>query len=163
MRRATNFYSGMTGTQSNHLYSFAEFCAAYLFQWSDVLWPKTEQDLPALLTVAELLASNDLDNAETRDYLFKSKKGLTPKDREDLIKDLEKEKEEVESYYRDLPLARRVMANVSNIMTFDDHDVTDDWYLTGRWTKRVLANGLGETVIRNGLLAFAVFLAPRQP
>ncbi|MDX2285570.1 MAG: hypothetical protein NW241_15490 [Bacteroidia bacterium] len=184
-RRATNFYSGFTGDQSNHLYSLAEFCAAYLFQWSDVLWPA---ELPS---VRDVFKSRVLDLAETRNYLFPLKKNgpdTSEKDwdvpenwndlnRDDRLrlfdkgddtlekgfkkfeKDNEKSREIVLDFQRDLPAARRVMANVSNIMTFDDHDVTDDWYLTGRWSKRALGTRLGETIIRNGLLAFALFQA----
>jgi hypothetical protein len=210
-RRATNFYSGFTGDESNHLYSFAEFCAAYLMQWSDVLWPKDLQ------TVPEFIESKITESEETASYLFplkrwekdwkpdKTKVGnwrtmsledrLTyirsyineirknwllqlgrpagTKDKSEVIaeewaktgydsltsywKGSEAELKRVEEFRSDLPAARRAMANMPNIMTFDDHDVTDDWYLTGRWTKRALANRLGRTIITNGLLAFALF------
>jgi hypothetical protein len=205
-RRATNFYSGFTGDQGNHLYSFAEFCAAYLMQWSDVLWPDKLQ------TIKEFIISKVRDTEETGPYLspFKvwekefvppldweimkrkerlnylnqkdlkkewTKKLIIPTDlnkkrKKDFIEEnigyeslvdfwegREEEIKRVEEFRQDLPAARRVMANMPNIMTFDDHDVTDDWYLTGRWTKRALGTRLGKTIIGNGLLAFALFQA----
>ena len=56
-----------------------------------------------------------------------------------------------------LPKVARVMANVPCYMIFDDHEVTDDWYLTQRWKNQVLSKHLGRDVIRNGLMAYAVF------
>ena len=173
-RRATNFYTGFTGAQGNHLYSFAEFSAAYLMQWSDVLWPEKLQ------TVHEFMQSKIADTSETASYLFPLKKwekewkqnplNLDEMDKEarqksglvELLnywKSREAEIKKVVEFRRDLPAARRAMANMPNIMTFDDHDVTDDWYLTGRWTKRALGSRLGKTIISNGLLAFALFQA----
>ncbi|REG90267.1 metallophosphoesterase family protein [Algoriphagus antarcticus] len=211
-RRATNFYTGFTGSQTNHLYSFAEFCGAYLLQWSEVLWPEKLQTIP------EILKSKSKENEETKPYLFHSKiweKEFSPptdwdkmkrkerlnhlnqndfkkvweqkleipsdltsnkrsirKRREKYIQEnieygsvvnfwgnREEEIKRIEEFRRDLPHARRAMANMPNIMTFDDHDVTDDWYLTGRWTKRTLGTRLGKTIIGNGLLAFALFQA----
>lgn len=54
---------------------------------------------------------------------------------------------------------RRVLANVPTYMTFDDHEVTDDWYLDENWRNAVLATGLGRRVVENGLAAFWLFQA----
>jgi hypothetical protein len=35
--------------------------------------------------------------------------------------------------------------------------ITDDWYLNPIWRDRVLTSPLGKTVIRNGMLAYALF------
>jgi hypothetical protein len=56
-----------------------------------------------------------------------------------------------------LPKVARVMANVPCYMIFDDHEVTDDWYMTQRWKNQVLSKNLGRDIIRNGLMAYAVF------
>ncbi|MBE7172624.1 MAG: hypothetical protein INR73_18740 [Williamsia sp.] len=209
-RRATNFYSGFTGEEGNHLYSFAEFCAAYLFQWCDVLWLEKYFDdatRQAAFRYIELPAAEAVfkdrinDNSETRPYLF----GLVKKGEEqekekaevpagwdtmseeertlalnpsptdpvlvDALKrygesreqqsaaDAPKSRERVLEFRAGLKAVRRVLANTPSIMSFDDHDITDDWYITGRWSKRVLNNRLGETIIRNGLLAYALFQA----
>lgn len=59
--------------------------------------------------------------------------------------------------YEALPKVRRAMANVPCYMMWDDHDVTDDWYLTGGWRDQVLTKDTGVTVLRNGMLAGALF------
>jgi hypothetical protein len=59
--------------------------------------------------------------------------------------------------FRDaLPQARRVLANVATYMIGDDHDLTDDVNLNQIWRDRVFTSPLGRTVLRNGLLAYAV-------
>lgn len=56
-----------------------------------------------------------------------------------------------------LPKVRRALANVPTYMMFDDHEVTDDWYLNPMWRDRVLTNRLGRTTVRNGLISYALF------
>jgi len=67
-----------------------------------------------------------------------------------------------------LLLVRRALANVPTYMIFDDHEVTDDWYLNRRWCAEgaaateqggALATPLARRVVRNGLLAYATFQA----
>ena len=42
-------------------------------------------------------------------------------------------------------------------MIFDDHEVTDDWNLSPLWRDRVMTTSLGVTIVRNALLAYALF------
>jgi hypothetical protein len=56
-----------------------------------------------------------------------------------------------------LPKVRRALANVPTYMMFDDHEITDDWYLNPMWRDRVLTNRLGRTMVRNGLISYAFF------
>jgi len=56
-----------------------------------------------------------------------------------------------------LPKIRQALANVPTYMMFDDHEVTDDWYLNPVWRDRVLTSPLGKTIVRNGLLSYALF------
>ena len=41
-------------------------------------------------------------------------------------------------------------------MIFDDHEVTDDWYLSQSWRSRVLTAPFGRAIVRNGYAAYAV-------
>ena len=66
-------------------------------------------------------------------------------------------KEQVRRFYRTLPKVRRAMANVPTLMVFDDHEITDDWNLCPLWRDRVLTAPLGRSILRNGMLAFALF------
>lgn len=62
-------------------------------------------------------------------------------------------------YLKALPAVRRVLANVPTYMNLDDHEITDDLYVTGNWKREVLANSVGRRVIANGLSAFWLFQA----
>ena len=64
---------------------------------------------------------------------------------------------QVEMFYNDLPKVRRALANVPVYMMLDDHEVTDDWNLNPMWKDRVYTNPLGKTILRNGILAYALF------
>jgi hypothetical protein len=54
---------------------------------------------------------------------------------------------------------RRALANVPMYTIFDDHDVSDDWNLNQAWCLRVLGRSLGQRVVQNAMLAYAVFQA----
>jgi hypothetical protein len=202
MRRATNYYTAFSGDEANHLTSFGEFCAAYLFQWCDVLWPadlpdpaelfetKLNGHVPAsepyllpfpsdtdftLFPVVSDAEFAKLSAAEKTAYTFKVetlgpdeetayniKKEAVEKERTKFIDGAakpESSRQNIKEFKAGLPLVRRTLANVPSIMIFDDHDVTDDWYLTGGWAKGALGNPLGQTIIRNGLMAFSFFQA----
>ncbi len=54
---------------------------------------------------------------------------------------------------------RRALANVPTYMQFDDHDCTDDWFITEEWRSTVLGNVLGQAIVRNALVAGTLFQA----
>jgi hypothetical protein len=56
-----------------------------------------------------------------------------------------------------LSRVRRVLANVPTYMVLDDHDVTDDFFLNPIWRDRVLGTNLGQTILRNAMLTYALF------
>jgi len=53
--------------------------------------------------------------------------------------------------------ARRVLANTPTYMIFDDHDVTDDWFITNKWKTEVLSTPNGRRVIANAMAAYFLF------
>jgi hypothetical protein len=71
----------------------------------------------------------------------------------------DQEARELRSLQQTLGKVRRLLANVSTYMIFDDHDVSDDWYLNQTWCLRVLGQPLGRRAVQNGLLAYALFQA----
>ncbi|MBD2314928.1 PhoD-like phosphatase [Desertifilum sp. FACHB-1129] len=114
----------------SHLFSLGEYLTIYLFAWSPVLWPDTFAD-------GETVYPNDRKqskrwNQEVQDLL---------------------------SFRAELHKVRRALANIPTYTIFDDHDVTDDWYLNRWWCQSVLSKPLGRCVIFNGLLAYALFQA----
>ncbi len=66
-------------------------------------------------------------------------------------------RETLSQFHQALPRVRRALANVSTYMSFDDHDVTDDWNRTALWVDRVAASEIGNRVVRNALVAYALF------
>lgn len=69
----------------------------------------------------------------------------------------DKEAHAIQGFARDLWQVRRSLANVPTYTIFDDHDISDDWYLNQEWCNRVLGKPLGRRVVQNGLLAYALF------
>jgi hypothetical protein len=118
----------------SHLFSLGEFYAMYLFAWSDVLWP----------------ARDDIPRFENPTW---------PKARPitDLMTEYETERQRLAVYRDGLVAVRRTLANIATYMIFDDHEITDDWYISFARASRVLNAPLGKRVIQNGLAAYAVF------
>ncbi|MGH8065263.1 MAG: hypothetical protein ACRERE_08505 [Candidatus Entotheonellia bacterium] len=107
-----------------------------------------------------ILGAGPLD--ETREKLTKFQRfmGMTQEAFGGLYKkefSPDRRREQVEKVYNTLPKVRRALANVPTYMMFDDHDVTDDWYPDPMWRDRVLTSPLGRTIVRNGILAYALF------
>src|SRR5262245_1431509 len=122
-----------TEDPENHLLRFGEYCAMYLFSWSDVLWP---------------------------DQFPKFEEGFpSPFPSFDPRKDYEEERANVLDFRKTLRQVRRALANVPSYMIFDDHDVTDDWNMLREWCEKVYGSRLGRRVTQNALLAYAVFQA----
>ncbi|HKV59106.1 MAG TPA: hypothetical protein VJO32_12525, partial [Ktedonobacteraceae bacterium] len=129
-----------TTTPHNHLLSLSEYTAMYLFAWSNVLWP---DELPGaeemwMVYPETRPASDNQENERTR-----------------YAADLRR----LEEFRSALPRVRRALANIATYTICDDHEITDDWYLDGAWCQQVLASALGQRIIHNGLLAYALFQA----
>jgi hypothetical protein len=155
-----------SGDAACHAMSFGEFCALYLFFWSNVLWDAfiAEDDIfPDCSGV-----SDDCPDATTTvNGLPAHLQTLYPTDkRKDQVKAWYKlhdafqdQLEDVKTFKKTLPKVRRALANIATYMIFDDHEVTDDWYLTQDWRDKVLTSPLGVTVLRNALTSYALFQA----
>ena len=117
---------GQAKRAKSHLFGLGEYCAAYLFSWSQVLWtefPKGQQ-------------------------VHRHRKAVRAWDQEvNALQDL------AHTLWR----VRRLLANVPTYMIFDDHDVSDDWYLNRAWCERVLGCALGRRTVQNGLLSYGLF------
>jgi hypothetical protein len=126
--------AGFTSPRAaNHLLTFGEFAACYLLAFADTLWPG---DLDELVGLAERTSPRMGARARRR---------------------LRARLQELDTARQALPSVRRVLANVPTYMSFDDHDVTDDWNLTSRWRERVAASSAGRRIVANALAAFWAF------
>ncbi len=129
-----------TTTPQCQLLSFAEYATMYLFAWSDVLWP---DDLPGAENIWDVYP-------EARPQ---------PKHQDKAEATFADHIERLRVFRSTLPQVRRALANIATYTICDDHDVTDDWFLDGAWCRRVLGSPLGRRVVRNALLAYALFQA----
>lgn len=69
----------------------------------------------------------------------------------------DKNKDKLKILNQTLPKVRRAFANISTFMIFDDHEITDDWNLNPSWRDRVFTSPLGKAIVRNGMMAYALF------
>jgi hypothetical protein len=128
-----------SGAATCHLIRLGEFAGMYLFAWSDALWGELTPQPPPVQE------SSDSDHT----FSAKLKKAKTYNSQ---IRSLK--------HFRNaLGKVRRALANVPTYMAFDDHEITDDWYLHRRMRENVLDSPLGRRIVSNGLSAYAVFQA----
>ncbi|OOG76737.1 hypothetical protein B0E43_07020 [Algoriphagus sp. A40] len=88
---------------------------------------------------------NDSNSEKFKDWLKQTKSSL----RHELV--------DMAAFMKKLPEVSRVLANVPTYMIMDDHEVTDDWAITKRWNNQVLSKPFGRDIIRNAMMAYAVF------
>ncbi|HEX7312650.1 MAG TPA: hypothetical protein VF297_01945 [Pyrinomonadaceae bacterium] len=142
-------------TESNygksHLMRFGEFCAMYLFAWSEVMWPES---LPSF---ADVYPDDDFERDDSTEQEGVGRHRRTKRTRWALQKLFEAESKQVELFRRTLKEVRRALANVPTYMIFDDHEISDDWYMSREWCDKVLGQKLGRRILTNGLLSYAIF------
>lgn len=136
----------------SHLLRLGEFYSMYLFVWSQELWPTVwAQDLTPTEPFFPLYGGEYKDYADdSNDEAFKLKGEYTPEK-------YYSKTELLRNFFETISSARRVLANISTYMIFDDHEITDDWNLTLPWVNDVYGSLDGTRIIQNGLSAYAVF------
>ena len=137
-RELKEFASLTSDAMESHLMFLGEFYAMYLYAWSDVLWPRDEQGVFTLPNHKEAVPAYPL---------------LGPLGDQGI----RKIQEEALGFAKDLAKVRRVLANIPTLMIFDDHEITDDWNLNLDWVEKVNNSSMGPQLLRNGLVAYAVF------
>ncbi|RQW64716.1 hypothetical protein [Vibrio viridaestus] len=130
-----HFDSGFTSQESyNHLFSFGEYAAMYLYslgnyqQWEPV-W--------------------DWDRLKDA--------GIKQEEQELCEEAYAEQKEFLSRFHNALPMIRKSLANIPTYMLFDDHDVTDDWNITHCWYDNVRDSDLGRRIVSNALAACWAF------
>jgi hypothetical protein len=60
----------------------------------------------------------------------------------------------IDQFRQGLPGTARVLAHLSTLMIFDDHDITDDWNLSAQWEETAYGHPFSRRIIGNALLAY---------
>jgi hypothetical protein len=169
-----------TDYSANHLLRFGEWVAMYVFAWSDALWAtdgdeagKDGYDVPepppgvplekvqSLIEKAEMLGLPGLPPRVAKALEL----GVwLDKFRSRTYEAWMETRSQVIGYADSVRSVRRALANVATYTMFDDHEVTDDWFLNARNRERLagstMSQGLkavGPRILRNGLSAYAIF------
>ncbi|MFY9579843.1 MAG: hypothetical protein WAQ33_10995 [Gaiellaceae bacterium] len=172
--------SGFTSDwAASHLIGFGEFLAMYCAAWNPYLWPLLAvadtsdpalgDDLKArLVKDAQNLKPGDEQTAPVvlgrpspdapADAVTPLYGGTQPE-----ADALEKARREflaakglLDEFRREVPKVRRLLANVPTYMICDDHDVTDDWFMTGEIRRATTKNLFGQALVRNALAAHTI-------
>jgi hypothetical protein len=118
-----------SGESHNHLFSFGEFAAMYLYAFGNAQsWAIPER--------WEDIAPHALPEAE---------------------KAFNTEMNALHNFSASLGRVRKLLANIPTYMIFDDHDVTDDWNITHAWYDDVRESPLGRRIVSNALAAYWAF------
>lgn len=131
----------------SHLMHLMEYILMYVFVWSDVLWPPKPEEQEATndsgMPNSEHVFLNGLDS--NKKTIFNN------------------ENKALSEFRKDLPYVRKALANVPTYMMFDDHEVTDDWFLRTKWVQNTIGldnvsggSSLGRRIIQNGMAAYAL-------
>ena len=174
---------------ANHLLTFGEWCAMYLFVWSDALWARSEDGLAVELPdPGDRLPIEKFDQAlnfvnrfitvvpEAAWFTKGLETALFLDEFPAAIADAwEESKPQAERFGASVRRVRRMLANVATYTIFDDHEITDDWFLNRAQADKLLGNRdeppdadpeqmdggwsaeSGRRLLRNGLSAYAIF------
>jgi hypothetical protein len=165
---------------ANHLISLGEFAAAYLMAWSPATWgekvPKAQLVAIGATTGAPLRWLDTPDAGQdilftapdfperVPQHLYGSAAELAERAKEAAEKTPAEQARARRASHRvhgdfllGLAKVQRVLANVATYMVFDDHDITDDFFLNPLWRRRVLGSALGRVILTNAMVAYALF------
>jgi hypothetical protein len=149
-----------TTESASHLMGFSEFAAMYLCAWSPRVWRPLGTDAQLFDAALPPAAARPFVTDWTVAYEGANTAAKFNAWRDDPangLKAAQDQRTTVEEYRAIVPKAARALANVSTYMIWDDHEVTDDWNLTGKWLSRVYARPTGQTIVRNGMMAYGLF------
>lgn len=144
----------MTSTAArSHLLRFSEFLAMYLFVWSPTLWTVASPvGCFGELFPEESAALGNPDHTEF--FGLRNKPEYTEAHK--TLMAYVAECDQLETFHATLGMVRRALANTATYMMFDDHEITDDWFISKKWVNEVCGTAHGRQLLGNGMAAYAV-------
>ncbi|WP_410539928.1 peptidoglycan-binding protein [Streptomyces sp. KL2] len=137
----------------SHLLRLSEFLAMYLLAWSPALWPA----VPPIRFFTELFPKEAaaLGDPDPTEFFGLRTKPEYKKAHERLMEYVA-ECDRLDGFRGTLGMVRRALANTATYMMFDDHEVTDDWYISKRWVREVCETVHGRQFLGNAMASYAV-------
>jgi hypothetical protein len=129
----------------SHLISLGEFYMMYLFVWADTLWPESFPETNHIL-YGGLTNSGAAGDPPIYSWLDVS-----------VLNRYKEQSVTVKEFKRSLSKVRKALANIPSYMIFDDHEFTDDPFLTAEWAVALKKGTLSRRLLQNGFAAYAVF------
>ncbi|MEU6578244.1 hypothetical protein [Streptomyces sp. NPDC046805] len=144
----------MTTTEGrSHLLRLSEFLAMYLLAWSPALWPAASPvRFFAELFPKESAALGDPDPTE----FFGLRTKPQYKKAHERLMEYVAECDFIDGFHNTLGMVRRALANTPTYTMFDDHEVTDDWFISKRWVDEVCDTVHGRQFLGNAMASYAV-------
>lgn len=138
--------SGFTSTASgSHLIGLADYITMYLFSFGGSTLPEFAD--------YKQLKPRLADKPKTQKQVRPGKKVTSAAYK----KQLESLTHFRQTCVESATSTKRLLANISTYMIFDDHEVTDDWNLTAQNAKGLVESPLGQQVHTNALSAYYLF------
>ncbi len=113
---------------SGHALRFTEYLVLYILAWSPVLWPERDE-FPWPAHGSPVWGGPEREARRRAEFQGEIDRAM--------------------NFATSTTRVRRVLANVSTLMLFDDHEVTDDWNIDSAW----LAGGMMSSDSRRRELA----------
>jgi hypothetical protein len=160
---------------SCHLISFGEWLAMYCIAWNPDVWPVlavSDSSDPSVPAAIKAQLQNDTAHApaeapsvlgrpspEAAGDIITPLYGAPAENQAAFAVELHRfldSKPLLDAFRREVPKIRRLLANVPTYMICDDHEVSDDWFMTGGIRAKTTGNTFGRAVLRNALAAYTV-------
>jgi len=119
-----------SGNADNHLMTFGEYAAMYL----SVFGGKEAE--PVFATWNQVIHHDRMGNHKSK---------------------YKRERKCLKVFADSLTEVRRLLANISVYMQFDDHEVTDDWNISQPWVNAVKRSPRTKRIVANALAAYWAF------
>ncbi|MEJ2708995.1 MAG: hypothetical protein P8074_15390 [Anaerolineales bacterium] len=132
----------------NQLMAFGEFAALYLLAWNMENWPDALPPFPK---------PDETDEGDLFHEVAQKGKALLLPGEETPQQAYAEMVDRLEKVRKGVPAVRRLLANIPTYMIFDDHDVTDDLFITRKWKRGVWDSQTGRRIVANGLAAAWAF------
>lgn len=157
-----NFPDGESEILKSHLFTFQEYIMMYIMVWSNKLWIPNPDDTSSAITPSfeQILFPSLPTQTELKNMNYSELRGgqemMIDLYTSDKPKKFEAERNYIDTFHSTLEDVQRLFANIPTLMLIDDHDVTDDLFITEEWCNTVFGESFTQRIVQNALSAFSL-------